>query len=50
MGKRFIFMSGAANHEIGAYARAENITLMHKPFSLEDIRQAVYKTIDQVTV
>ena len=50
VGKRFIFMSGAATDEMIETINQENIPLLGKPFSLTDVRKAVYKTLSDVTL
>lgn len=50
VGKRFIFMSGAATSQMIEYIHNQNIPLLRKPFTLTDMRKAVYKTLSEVTL
>lgn len=47
IGKRFIFMSGRVDNESMSYIDNENLTFLNKPFAIQDIRDAVYKKMDQ---
>lgn len=47
IGKRFIFISGRADNERMNYIENENLTFLKKPFAIQDIREAVYKIMDQ---
>ncbi len=50
VGKRFIFMSGAATDQMVETINSLHIPLLIKPFSLTDLRKAVYKTLSDVTL
>jgi CheY-like chemotaxis protein len=50
VGKRFIFMSGAATTQMVETVNKLNIPLLRKPFTLTDVRKAVYKTLSDVTL
>ena len=50
VGKRFIFMSGAATDQMIDYFNAENIPFLKKPLALAEVRKALYKTLSEVTL
>jgi len=50
VGKRFIFISGAATANALDFIRSEKIQFLSKPFKLHDIRQAVVDIIDRISM
>ena len=50
IGKRFIFMSGAATTQMIEYINKENIPILKKPFTLTEVRKFLYETLSKVTL
>lgn len=48
--ERFIFVSGAISDKTANLIEEKNIDFLHKPFSLYDIRQAVYRIFDRISL
>ncbi len=48
--KRFIFISGAVDHETMQYMNNENLVFIATPFKINDIRQAVNTILDRLAL